>query len=287
MILNGKCVQDEIIDKLEHNFRDKNIKNAIIIVGDDPASKTYVKNKVEVCAKAHIDTEVIELPNDISEEELLLRIHHLNNDDTITGILVQLPLPKHINENKVAVAISPAKDLDCFNPVNVGNMFLGNMTPGKDILPATPLGILMLLNSYYIPVVGKNVVVVGRSNIVGKPIATMLTNLGATVTVCHSRTKNLKKITKKADICILAVGKARMFDRTWFNSRAVIIDVGINRANGKLCGDFDKFKHPYESKFSKSEKLHITPVPNGVGRTTVAALIYNTLACYKMNNHQD
>ena len=284
MIIDGKLFQEQKIEELKNLIQEKDIKikNAVIVVGNDPASEIYVRNKITICAKVGIQTSLISLDENVSENKLLNIIDDLNNREDINGILVQLPLPKHISEDKVARAINPNKDIDCFNPYNIGNMVIGNNKIGTDILPCTPMGILMLLEQYNIDVVGKKVVVVGRSNIVGKPISILLTNKGATVTVCHSKTKDLIAELKTADIAILAIGKAKYFKQEWFKQDVVIIDVGINRQeDNKVCGDFDIEKDKY-----KDFQGMITPVPNGVGRSTIVALMYNSLSCYYKQNKE-
>ena len=240
---------------------------AVILVGDDPASAVYVRNKHRACEEVGMYSAVHKLPAETSEEELLALIDKLNDDDAIHGILVQLPLPKHISEEHVVLAIDPSKDVDAFHPSNVGKIMLGNYR----FLPCTPAGVMALLRHYEIEVEGKHCVVVGRSNIVGKPQALLLLEKNGTVTVCHSRTKNLADITKQADILVAAVGRPRFITADMVKDGAVVIDVGINRLpDGKLCGDVD---------FAAVEEkaAAITPVPGGVGPMTITMLLQNTL----------
>lgn len=240
---------------------------AVVLVGEDPASAVYVRNKHRACEEVGMFSEVYKLPQETSEEELLSLIERLNVDEHIHGILVQLPLPKHISEERVVLAIDPQKDVDAFHPANVGRIMLGNY----HFLPCTPAGVMALLQYYDINVEGKHCVVVGRSNIVGKPQALLLLEKNGTVTVCHSRTKNLAEITKQADILVAAVGRANFITADMVKEGAVVIDVGINRmADGKLCGDVD-----FEAVSAKAEA--ITPVPGGVGPMTITMLLQNAL----------
>lgn len=240
---------------------------AVILVGNNHASRTYVTNKEKACQELGMNSLLIEMPEQVSEEELLTKIEQLNGDQTIHGILVQLPLPKHIDETKVIESISPLKDVDGFHPINIGRM----MTGQKAFLPCTPYGIMVMLEETGIPIIGKHVVVVGRSNIVGKPVGQLFLNQHATVTYCHSKTKDIKVHTNQADILIAAVGIPNFIKAEHIKEGAVVIDVGINRNDeGKLCGDVD---------FAEvSEKAgYITPVPKGVGPMTITMLMYNTL----------
>lgn len=250
-------------------------KLAVILIGDHAASLSYVKGKEKACHEVGMENELIALPASTSEEELLTLIAKLNHDDTVDGILVQLPLPKHIDENHVIYAIAPDKDVDGFHPYNIGRMMMGKPT----FLPCTPKGIMEVLKRISLTdLSGKNAVVIGRSNIVGKPIAQLLSAANATVTITHSKTANIKAITQTADILIVAIGKPRYVDASWIKAGAVVIDVGINRdENGKLCGDVD-----FESLFHKA--AYITPVPKGIGPMTIAMLVSNTLEAY--NHHQ-
>lgn len=242
-------------------------KLSVIIVGEDPASQSYVRGKVKDCAECDIDSDTIALPESTTQEELLDIIYKLNEDSTVHGILVQLPVPKHIDEYAVINAIAPEKDVDGFTALNVGNMNIG-----KDcFIPCTPQGCVNMLEYAGIDVEGKDVVVIGRSNIVGRPVATLLTQKSATVTICHSKTKNIAEKTKMADIVIIAIGKAGFLKGDMIKEGAVIIDVGINRnSEGKLCGDAD-----FDSCIEKVSK--ITPVPGGVGLMTRVNLLKNTV----------
>ena len=240
---------------------------AVIIVGNDPASRVYVNNKKKACAEVGIYSEEYALPEETMQQELLDLVEKLNKDDRISGILVQLPLPKHIDEKTVLYAIDPKKDVDAFHPVNVGRIMIGDF----DFVPCTPAGVMELIKESGIEVSGKNCVVIGRSNIVGKPQAMLLLHQNGTVTVCHSKTQNLSEITKKADILVAAVGKAKMVTADMVKPGAVVIDVGMNRdENGKLCGDV---------KFDEVSEIAgaITPVPGGVGPMTIAMLMRNTV----------
>lgn len=245
---------------------------AVILVGNNPASTVYVNNKKKACDEVGIWSVITHFPEDITEQELLDKIYELNTDYSVDGILVQLPLPKHISEKKIASAISPLKDVDAFHPENVGKIFLGNY----DFLPCTPAGIIRLLEYYKVEISGKRCVVIGRSNIVGKPMAHLLLERNGTVTVCHSKTPNLAEITKQADILVVAVGKPQFVTADMVKPDAVVIDVGINRLdNGKLVGDVD---------FNSVSEVasYITPVPGGVGLMTVAMLLENTLKAAEM-----
>lgn len=272
VIINGKEIAAK--KKLEIAEEVKKLKDkgvipglAVILVGNNHASRTYVTNKEKTCKELGMNSVLIEMPEETSEEELLKKIAQLNENPEIHGILVQLPLPKHIDETKVIESISPFKDVDGFHPINIGRM----MTGQNAFLPCTPYGIMVLLEESGISISGKHVVVVGRSNIVGKPVGQLLLNQHATVTYCHSRTKNLKSHTTQADILIAAVGIPNFITADHIKEGAVVIDVGINRNEaGKLCGDVDFA--------GASEKAgYITPVPKGVGPMTIAMLMYNTL----------
>lgn len=269
MILDGKAVAAEIIEDLKNSLAKSGKKPflAVILVGEDPASLVYVNNKKKKAEYIGVRTEVIHLPADVSEQELLTEIETLNNNTEVTGILVQMPLPKHISVDKVVSAISPKKDVDCFTPENVGRLAIG-MEPY--FYPATPQGVLMLLDKYNIELEGKHAVVIGRSNIVGKPMAQLLLRRNATVTMCHSKTKNLEEKIKTADIVISAVGK-KVVRCKMVEKKSVIVDVGIFRdSDGKLTGDVD-----FEVVEPTVE--YITPVPGGVGPMTIASLMYNVV----------
>ena len=247
---------------------------AVILVGNDPASTVYVANKRKDCDQLNIVSKEYALPETTTMEELLNLIDELNNDKDVHGILCQLPLPRHLDENKVLNAISPIKDVDAFHPENVGRIMMGKY----DFLPCTPAGIMEMLKYYNIDASGKNCVVIGRSNIVGKPMAMLMLHANATVTICHSKTKNLAQICKTADILIAAVGRADFVTADMVKEGAVVIDVGINRnENGKLCGDV---------KFEEVSKIAsmITPVPGGVGPMTRAMLMCNTVTAAKKQN---
>ena len=248
---------------------------AVIIVGSDPASRVYVNNKKKACELTGIRSEEYALPEETTQQELLSLIDRLNADEKVNGILCQLPLPKHIDENTVIERIDPKKDVDMFSCVNVGKMWVGDGV----FLPCTPAGVMELLSYYNIDLCGKNCVVVGRSNIVGKPMACLLLEKNATVTVCHSRTKNLAEICRSADVIVAAVGKAKFITADMVKDGAVVVDVGINRnENGKLCGDVD-----FENV--KEKASFITPVPGGCRPMTIAMLMKNTVAAVKLQNN--
>lgn len=244
---------------------------AVIIVGDNPASKVYVNNKKKSCAELGIKSLEYALPEETTEEELLKIIDELNKNDEVDGILCQLPLPKHVTEKNIINSISPEKDVDAFHPENVGHIMIGDYT----FLPCTPAGVMEILKEYNIDVAGKNCVVVGRSNIVGKPMTMLLLKENATVTVCHSRTDDLASFTREADVLVSAVGKPNLITADMVKENAVVIDVAINRLeNGKLCGDVD-----FENV--KDKTSFITPVPGGVGPMTIATLMKNTVTAAK------
>ena len=269
-LIDGKAISQQIKDELKEEVetlraKGKEICMAVIQVGNDPASSVYVNNKKKACAYIGIQSLAYELPEEATEEELLQLIGELNAKEEVNGILVQLPLPGHINEEKILLAIAPEKDVDGFHPVNVGNLSIGR--PGY--VSCTPAGVIQLLKRSGIEIEGKECVVLGRSNIVGEPMAMLLLRENGTVTVCHSRTKNLKEITKRADILVVAIGKPKFVDAGYVKEGAVVIDVGIHRnENNKLCGDVDfEDVAPYTSA--------ITPVPGGVGPMTIAMLMNN------------
>ncbi len=245
-----------------------------MIVGDDPASRVYVNNKKKACEAVGFLSEEYALPTETTQEELLSLVNILNKKESINGILVQLPLPRHLDDKAVIEAISPIKDVDAFHAVNVGKIMLGEY----DFLPCTPAGVMEMLRYYDIPVEGRECVVIGRSNIVGKPMAMLLLHENGTVTICHSRTKNLAEVCRRADILVAAVGKAKFVKADMVKDGAVVIDVGMNRdENGKLCGDVD-----FENVSGKCS--YITPVPGGVGPMTIATLMKNTLKACKLQN---
>lgn len=269
IILDGKMLRDKIFESLKAKLDKMQQKPtlAVILVGENPASQIYVRNKKKTAEKLGINSLSIEYPSDISEEELLNKIKELNSDEKVTAILVQLPLPAHINKNRIIDAILPQKDVDGLTPYNLGKLFSGEE---PYVYPCTPKGILLLLDEYNIKLEGKNIVVVGRSNLVGKPVAQMLLKRNATVTMCHSHTKNLSEITKTADIIVSAVGK-KVIGEKMLKSDCVVIDVGIFRdENGKISGDVD-----FEN-VSKTA-AYISPVPGGVGPMTIASLMLNTV----------
>ena len=248
---------------------------AVVIVGDDPASRVYVNNKKKACEVVGFKSEEYALPASTTQEELLELVNTLNNKQNINGILVQLPLPEHLDDKAVIEAINPQKDVDAFHAVNVGKIMLGEY----DFLPCTPSGVMEMLHAYDIPVSGKNCVVIGRSNIVGKPMAMLLLHENGTVTICHSRTKNLAEVCRGADILVAAVGKPKFVTSDMVKEGAVVIDVGMDRdENGKLCGDVD-----FENV--KDKCSYITPVPGGVGPMTISTLMKNTLKACKIQNN--
>ncbi len=275
--IDGKLISQELKDELKEEVAQlkaagKNCCLAVIQVGNDPASSVYVGNKKKACAYIGIESRSYELPYETTEEELLALIDRLNADSGVHGILCQLPLPKHIDEQKVTQAISPFKDVDGFHPQNVGSLVIGR----QGFVSCTPAGIIELLHRYDIPIAGKHCVVIGRSNIVGKPMALLMLKENATVTVCHSRTQNLKEICRQADILIVAIGRPEYITADYVKEEAVVIDVGIHRnENNKLCGDV---------KFDEVEPIAsaITPVPGGVGPMTIAMLMNNCVEAMKM-----
>ena len=275
-IIDGKKISQEIKDELRDKVADlksqgKDICLGVIQVGNDPASSVYVGNKKKACAYIGIESLSYELAEETTQQELLDLIEKLNADSKVNGILVQLPLPKHIDEEKVIQAIAPEKDVDGFNEKNVGALCVGS----KGYVSCTPLGIIQLLKRSGIEIAGKHCVVIGRSNIVGKPMSLLLLRENGTVTVCHSRTKDIREITKQADILVVAIGKPEFVDESYVKDGAVVIDVGIHRdENNKLCGDVDFEKvAPHTSA--------ITPVPGGVGPMTIAMLIYNCVSSFE------
>lgn len=271
-IIDGKAISLQIKDEVKEEVAKLNEKGikvslAVIQVGSDPASSVYVGNKKKACAYCGIDSVSYELPEETSEEELLSLVDKLNKDDAINGILVQLPLPKHMNEDLIIQAINPIKDVDGFHPQSVGTLCIGQ--PG--FVSCTPAGIIELLKRSNVEIAGKECVVIGRSNIVGKPMALLLLRENGTVTVTHSKTKDLKEVTKRADILVVAIGKPKMITKDYVKDGAVVIDVGIHRnENNKLCGDVD-----YDDVAPVCSA--ITPVPGGVGPMTIAMLMKNCL----------
>ena len=272
-IIDGKAISTAIKDELKQEVAEKNIKAtlAVIQVGNDPASSVYVGNKKKACEYIGIGSKSFELPEETTEEELLALIDKLNADDEINGILVQLPVPKHIDDKKIINRISPLKDVDGFHPESVGNLCIGQ----EGFVSCTPAGIIELLKRSDVSIEGKECVVIGRSNIVGKPMALLLLANNGTVTVCHSRTKNLKEVCRRADILVAAVGKPKMITSEYIKEGAAVIDVGIHRMdNGKLCGDVD-----YDDVAPHTSA--ITPVPGGVGPMTIAMLMVNCVKAAK------
>ncbi|MEF2964451.1 bifunctional methylenetetrahydrofolate dehydrogenase/methenyltetrahydrofolate cyclohydrolase FolD [Paenibacillus sp. M1] len=275
-LINGKQVSEEIRGALREEV-ERLMKQgltpglAVVLVGEDPASQVYVRNKEKACQDLGYYSEVHRLPAATSQEELLALVDKLNNQNNIHGILVQLPLPKHIDEKSVIDAIAVEKDVDGFHPVNVGNLVIGD----DSLLPCTPAGVIELIKRTGIEIAGKHAVVIGRSNIVGKPVSLLLQRENATVTMCHSRTANMKELTKQADILVVAIGRANFVDASYVKPGAVVIDVGMNRLDtGKLAGDVD---------FASVSEVSgpITPVPGGVGPMTITMLMQNTLIAAK------
>ena len=291
-IIDGKMYAEKLLKEIHplskeflHNFNRKPCLT-VILVGDNPASKIYVKNKILVAKKIDIETKEILLSSDITEDELIKHISILNKDQNVDGILVQLPLPKHISEKKIINLISPLKDVDGFHPKNFGKLFMGD----PKFIPCTPLGCLYMLKQEIEDIKGKNAVIIGRSNIVGKPMASLLLSSDCSVTITHSKSKNIEEYTRKADILIVAVGIPEMIDEKFIKPGAIVIDVGINRLEtknndnssnkGVLVGDV---------KFEKVLKIakKITPVPGGVGPMTIACLMHNTVKAAYINKKND
>lgn len=279
-IIDGKLVSQSVKDSVKAEVEVLKSKGidvtlAVIIVGDDPASRVYVNNKKKACEYVGFRSLEYALPADTTQQELMALVEELNNRDDVNGILCQLPLPKHLDEKAVIEAISYKKDVDAFHAVNVGKIMIGDY----DFLPCTPAGVMEMLSYYDIDVTGKNCVVIGRSNIVGKPMAMLLLHKNGTVTITHSRTVDLKNVTNKADILVAAIGKAKFVGADMVKDGAVVIDVGMNRdKNGKLCGDVD-----FDAVAPKCS--YITPVPGGVGPMTIAVLMKNTLKACKLQNN--
>ena len=276
-IIDGKALSDKILKEIENEHSELQAKVgrkaglAVIIVGENPASQIYVRNKIRACERVGFHSETIRLDEHITEENLLLEIEKLNNDNSIDGILVQLPIPKHIDELKVINAISAEKDVDGFHTTNIGKMMIGDET---GFLPCTPAGVIQMFEEYNIDLEGKDVLVIGQSNIVGKPMTLLLINKRATVQVCNSKTKNLSEKLQKADVVVAAAGSPKLVKGSDVKEGVVVIDIGINRVDGKICGDVD-----FEEVSQKAS--YITPVPGGVGPMTIAMLIKNTFKSYK------
>lgn len=278
-IIDGKVISASVKERVKQGVAELNQKGitvglAVIIVGEDPASKVYVANKKKACEALGIISEEYALPENTTEQELLALVDELNHKKSINGILCQLPLPKHLDEKLIINSILPEKDVDAFHPHNVGRIMIGDY----DFVPCTPAGIMEMLSYEGIEAEGKTCVVIGRSNIVGKPMGMLLLHKNGTVTICHSRTKNLKEVCAKADILVAAVGRANFVTPDMVKEGAVVIDVGMNRENGKLCGDVD-----FEAVRDKCSA--ITPVPGGVGPMTIAMLMQNTLTAAKKQNN--
>ncbi len=279
-IIDGKTVSAAVKERVANEVKELNAKGvsvclAVILVGEDPASKIYVANKKKACEQLGIISKEYVLPADTKQEDLLSLINELNNDGNVNGILCQLPLPKGLDEKAVIAAISPKKDVDAFHPINVGKIMIGDYS----FVPCTPAGIMEMLDYYNIDVNSRECVVIGRSNIVGKPMGMLLLHKNGTVTICHSRTKDLKSVTAKADILVAAVGRANFVTADMVKDGAIVIDVGMNRdQNGKLCGDVD-----FNGVSPKAS--YITPVPGGVGPMTIAMLMQNTLTAAKEQNN--
>lgn len=278
-IIDGKKISSAAREEIARGGRELFEKTgvqpglAVVIVGEDPASKVYVRNKKKGCEECGFYSEVHEMPTETTMDELLAKLEEIKANDKIHGILVQLPLPKHLDENAVINAIPPEKDVDAFHPINTGKIMIGDYS----FLPCTPAGVMKMLEYENIDIAGKECVVVGRSNIVGKPMSMLLLHANGTVTICHSRTKNLSEVTRRADILVAAVGKANFITADMVKEGAVVIDVGMNRnAEGKLCGDVDFA--------AVSEKASaITPVPGGVGVMTITMLLQNTLTAARLS----
>ncbi len=272
-IIDGKAISKQVREEIAREVVAYKAKYnaapglAVIIVGSDPASQVYVRNKKRACEEVGFYSESYELPEETTNEELIALVERLNNDEKIHGILVQLPLPKHLDETRVLLTIRPEKDVDAFHPYNVGKIMIGN----HDLLPCTPAGVMVLLEKSGVSVAGKKCVVIGRSNIVGKPMAMLLLHANGTVTICHSRTQNLKELCREADILVASIGKPEFVTGDMVKEGAVVVDVGINRLeSGKLVGDVNFAE--VEPKAS-----YITPVPGGVGPMTITMLLKNTL----------
>ena len=279
-LIDGKQISEQVKERVSGQvaaLKEQGITVglSVVIVGQDPASRVYVNNKKKACARCGIESFEYALPEETTEEELLALVDQLNRDPKVNGILVQLPVPKQIDDHKVIAAIAPEKDVDAFHAVNVGKIMIGDF----DFLPCTPSGCMELIDSTGVEIAGKNCVVIGRSNIVGKPMAMLLLHRNGTVTICHSKTQNLKEICKNADILVAAVGRAKFVTADMVKEGAVVIDVGMNRdENGKLCGDVD---------FDAVKDIagYITPVPGGVGPMTIATLMQNTVTAAKIQHN--
>ena len=278
-LLDGKKVKEKILNDLKKDLAklDRPLGLVVIQVGEDPASSVYVRQKEKMAEILGYTFRHIKLPEDVSEKDLLIEINNLNNNDLVDGILVQMPIPKHLDSKIIQNAISPYKDVDGLTDINMGKLVHND----DCLVPCTPKGIMSLLKYYKIDVEGKNVVIVGRSDLVGKPLASLMINNHATVTLCHSRSRDLHKITKKADILVVAVGKPNLITKDYIKRGTVVVDVGINRLkDGTLCGDVD-------FNDVKDKVSYITPVPGGVGQMTVAELAENTYKAYLLRNKKE
>ena len=276
MILEARNIKKEIINDLHDKVSKLNSIPFLVViqVGDNPASNTYIRNKAKMCEQVGYKFELKKYPEDITEEYLLQEIDKLNKDNSVNAILVQMPLPKHINESIIENSINPLKDVDGLTDIN-----MGMLSHKKDTLyPCTAIGIIDLLDYYKIPIEGQNIVIIGRSNLVGRPLLELFINRNATVTLCHSHTKNLQEITKQADILVVAIGKKKYITKDMVKDNSIIIDVGINKDNDTICGDVD-----YDNVIDKVNS--ITPVPGGVGQMTVAELAKNILKAYNLQKH--
>ena len=281
-ILDGKKVSQQVVEKLTQELQAIHVSGAtlpklvVILVGDDPASQVYVGKKAKMAQKIGMLSELIMLPAQASQEELLKEVHRLNQNASVHGILVQLPLPKHIDTLAIITAVDPKKDVDGLHPLNLGLLMTGDPSACK---PCTPAGVITMLKAYNIPMAGQHAVILGRSNIVGKPMGMLLLQENATVSYCHSKTQDLPSITRQADILVAAVGVPKLVTAEYIKAGATVIDVGINRLDGKLVGDVD-----FDSASEKAG--YITPVPGGVGPMTIATLMSNTLDLYKRSQNQ-
>lgn len=274
VIMDGKKVSNVIKEEIKQDILDNNLTPSLTViqVGDNPSSNVYIKNKEKACEKVGINFNLLKYL-EISEEDLIETINKLNEDKNVNGIIIQLPLPDNFNTNKILNSISPLKDVDGLTTINVGNLVLGNDT----LISCTPLGIIKLLKYYNISLEGKKVTIIGRSNLVGKPLISLLLRENASVSVCHSKTKNIKDYTLNSDIVIVAVGKPKFLKEEFIKENAVIIDVGINKIEDKIFGDVD-----FDNVSLKSS--YITPVPKGVGPMTIAMLLNNVVKAYRMQN---
>lgn len=274
MIMDGRNIKKQVLEEVKREVFELNDKPGLTViqVGDDSASNVYIKNKQKMCEDIGYNFNHLKFNNDVTEEKLITEIKKLNADDKVCGILLQLPIPKELNEKKIVNCINPNKDVDGLTYLNSGKLVANE----ECLLPCTPLGILKMINYYDIPLKGKHVVIVGRSNLVGKPLANLLINKDATVTVCHSKTDNLKDITITADILVVAIGISKYITKDMVKEGAVVIDVGINKNENEICGDVN-----YDEV--KEKVSYITPVPGGVGQLTIASLAENVLKAYKIN----